>query len=194
MKHRQNKRRFGRSTAHRQAMFRNLVTSLIVEERIETTHAKAKELKRLADKMVTLGKNGSLHSRRRAAAVVRDKDAVRKLFSELAERFAERPGGYVRVTPIGQRLGDAASMAVIEFVQEEYHPRRRRRRRRRKSGADAGEAASAVETTEAASPEASSEGASEDAEDVTEDADDSDGDKSENEDSDGDADSETDKD
>ena len=142
MKHRQNKRRFGRTTEHRQAMFRNMVTSLIQAERVETTHARAKEVRRLADKMVTLGKNGSLHSRRRAAAVVRDKEALRKLFGDLAERYEERPGGYTRITSIGNRRGDNAPMAVIQFVEEEYRPGRRRRRRRRRAKAT-GEATAA---------------------------------------------------
>lgn len=97
-------------------MFRNMVTSLIAKERITTTLPKAKELRRIADKMVTLAKNGSLHARRQAAQVVRDHAAVRKLFNELGPRFSGRNGGYTRVLKLGHRLGDGAQMALIEYI------------------------------------------------------------------------------
>ena len=116
MRHQVHKKQFGRHSSHRIAMFRNMVTSLIEEERITTTLPKAKELRRLADQMVTLAKAGTLHARRRAASVVRNKIAVRKLFADLGPRFKSRNGGYTRVLKLGHRLGDGAPMAIIEYV------------------------------------------------------------------------------
>lgn len=121
MRHRVAKKQFGRHTSHRKAMFRNMVTSLIEEERITTTVPKAKELRRLAEQMVTLAKDGSLHARRRAAAVVRNPKAVSKLFSELGPRFKSRAGGYTRILKLGHRLGDGADMAFIEYLG--YQPK-----------------------------------------------------------------------
>jgi large subunit ribosomal protein L17 len=97
-------------------MFRNMVTSLIEAERITTTLPKAKELKRVAEQMVTLAKAGTLHARRQAARIVRSKEAVRKLFSELGPRFQSRKGGYTRVLKLGNRLGDGAAMALVEYL------------------------------------------------------------------------------
>lgn len=114
--HRVNKVRLSRHSAHRLAMMRNLVTSLIEHERIRTTLAKAKQLKRLADRMVTLGKKGDLHARRRALRIVRKKSVVSKLFTEIASRFGDRRGGYTRVLKLGFRHGDNAPMALIEFL------------------------------------------------------------------------------
>ncbi len=119
MRHRKAGRRLGRGSAHRKAMMRNIVTSLIMHERISTTEAKAKELRSLAEKLVTLGKRGDLHARRQAAAVVKSKEALSKLFSDFADRFKERPGGYTRVLKTGFRIGDNASMAIIEFLPDE---------------------------------------------------------------------------
>lgn len=116
MRHRVDKKKLGKTASHRKAMFRNMVTSLIEEERLETTLAKAKELRRVADKMVTLGKNGSLHARRQALSYVRNEQAVTKLFSEITDRFRERPGGYTRVLKLGERRGDGAPMAMIEYL------------------------------------------------------------------------------
>lgn len=116
MRHLNKKVRLGRNTAHRIAMMRNMVTSLIEYERVETTLAKAKQLKSLADQMVTLGKQGTLHSRRRALATVRKKSAVYKLFKELATRFKDRAGGYTRVIKLGFRHGDGAPMAIVEYL------------------------------------------------------------------------------
>ncbi|HKY63037.1 MAG TPA: 50S ribosomal protein L17 [bacterium] len=121
MRHQVRKKRFGRHSSHRIAMFRNMVTSLIEAERITTTLAKAKELRRFAEKMVTLAKNGSLHARRQAAAYVRGSSAVQKLFAELGPRFKERQGGYTRILKLGNRLGDGAEMAIIEYLG--YQPR-----------------------------------------------------------------------
>lgn len=116
MRHHVAKVRFSRPTSHRIAMFRNMVTSLIEAERIETTLPKAKQLKSLADRMITLGKKGTLEARRRALQVVRKKSAVSKLFTDLADRFKERAGGYTRVLKLGYRHGDGAPMALVEYV------------------------------------------------------------------------------
>ena len=97
-------------------MFRNMVTSLFKHERIKTTDVKAKELRRWADKMITLAKRGDLHARRQVMAVIIEKDVVHKLFEEAPARFADKNGGYTRVTKIGFRAGDAASMAMVEFT------------------------------------------------------------------------------
>ncbi|MDO8547655.1 MAG: 50S ribosomal protein L17 [Nitrospirales bacterium] len=116
MRHRKSGRQLGRNTHHRKALFRSLVTSLLEHERIETTEAKAKELRIVADRMITLGKEGSLHARRRAAAYIRAKSVVAKLFKDIAGRFSERKGGYTRLIKTRRRVGDAASMVVIELV------------------------------------------------------------------------------
>jgi len=98
-------------------MLRNMVTSLLDRERIETTDAKAKELRRVADRMITLGKRGDLHARRQALSVIRSKEVTAKLFDELADRFRERPGGYTRVLKVRHRVGDAAPLSIIELVE-----------------------------------------------------------------------------
>jgi large subunit ribosomal protein L17 len=116
MRHLKQGRKLGRTTAHRKALLRNLATALLEHERIITTEPKAKELRRVADKLVTLGKRGNLHARRQALQVVRSNAVVRKLFDEIAPRFAERQGGYTRILHLGYRPGDAAAMAVIELV------------------------------------------------------------------------------
>ena len=103
MKHRVRTRRLGRSSAHRNALFRNMVTALLEHERIETTDAKAKELRRVADRMITLGKRGTLHARRRALRTIRSRDVTAKLFDSLAERYRDRAGGYTRVLKLGHR-------------------------------------------------------------------------------------------
>ena len=98
-------------------MYRNLVTALLEHERIETTDAKAKELRRVADRMITLGKRGTLHARRRALRVIRKRSVATKLFDDLAERFRERPGGYTRVLKTRVRRGDAAALSLVELVE-----------------------------------------------------------------------------
>jgi large subunit ribosomal protein L17 len=117
MKHRVAGRRLDRTTEHRTAMFKNMVTSLLRHERIETTTPKAKELKRIADKVITLAKKGTDHARRLAHREVRDIEILNKLFGEIAGRFSTRPGGYTRVIRTRRRVGDAAEMAVIELVE-----------------------------------------------------------------------------
>jgi large subunit ribosomal protein L17 len=116
MRHLKHGRKLGRTTAHRKALLRNLATALLEHERIITTEPKAKELRRVADKLVTLGKRGSLHARRQALQTVQSTTVVQKLFNEIAPRFAERQGGYTRILRLGYRPGDAAAMAVIELV------------------------------------------------------------------------------
>jgi large subunit ribosomal protein L17 len=116
MRHRVAGRKLGRTPAHRRALLRNLVTELLQREAVRTTDAKAKELKRWGDRLITLGKEGSLHARRRAAALVQRASVVRKLFAELAPRYAARPGGYTRVVKLGTRPGDAAAISLVELV------------------------------------------------------------------------------
>jgi len=116
MRHRLKGRQFGRNTSHRKALFRSLVTSLIQHEKIETTLAKAKELRGIADRMITLGKRGDLHSKRLALSYIRSRDVVTKLFDDIAKRSANRPGGFTRIVPTRVRYGDSAEMAVIELV------------------------------------------------------------------------------
>ena len=116
MRHLKAGRKLGRTSAHRKALFRNMVTALIRQERIRTTLAKAKELRGKVEKTITLGKKGTLHARRHALQLVADKDSLEKLFGPLAERYASRPGGYTRIIKLGHRLGDDAPMAFIELV------------------------------------------------------------------------------
>lgn len=117
MRHRVAYRKLGRNTAHRIAMLRNMVTSLLDKERIRTTLPKAKEVRRFAEWMITLGKRGDLHARRQALAVIRDKKVVKKVFDDLAKRYADRNGGYTRIIKLGWRKGDCAEMAIIELVE-----------------------------------------------------------------------------
>ena len=119
MRHNKAGRRLGRTTSHRTAMFRNMVTSFLKHERITTTDAKAKELRPIAEKMITLGKKGDLSAVRQAASFIRDKKVVTKLFSVIAPRYKQRDGGYTRIIKIGQRLGDSSPVSVIELVEEE---------------------------------------------------------------------------
>lgn len=109
-------RKLGVTTPHRKAMLRNLVTSLLREEKIETTVTRAKEARRMAEKMITLGKRGDLHARRQALAYIYDEDVVTKLFEEIAPKYSERHGGYTRIIKVGPRRGDAAEIAILELV------------------------------------------------------------------------------
>ena len=116
MRHRRRRGKLSRPSAHRSALLRNLVTSLLEHELVETTDARAKELKRIADRMITLGKRGDLHARRQAASVIRTREVVSKLFGGLAERYKARPGGYTRVLKSRIRVGDAAPLSIVELV------------------------------------------------------------------------------
>jgi len=117
MRHRVNTRKLGRTSSHRVAMYRNLVSSLLEHEKVETTHAKAREVGRLAERMITLGKRGDLHARRQALRVVHGQSVAAKLFGELAQRFASRTGGYTRVIRTRRRIGDAAEMSIVQLVE-----------------------------------------------------------------------------
>ncbi len=116
MRHGNRRGKLRRPTGHRLALLRNMVTSLFEHEQIETTDAKAKELRRIADQMITLGKRGDLHARRQALAVIRTDDITKKVFGELADRYRARAGGYTRVLKSRVRVGDAASMSIVELV------------------------------------------------------------------------------
>jgi large subunit ribosomal protein L17 len=116
MRHQKRGRKLGRDSAHRKALYANLTAELIQHSRIRTTLAKAKEVRPVAEQMITLGKRGDLHARRQAVAFLRQKPVVKSLFEDIAPRYAERPGGYTRIIKLGPRLGDAAEMAYIELV------------------------------------------------------------------------------
>jgi len=148
MRHLKSGRQLSRNSAHRWALMRNLITSLLREEKIKTTDPKAKELRRWADRVITLGKQGSLHARRQVLSIVHDKIVVRKLFDTIAPRFKDRPGGYTRIIKLGIRRGDAAQMAMIELVGADNEKQaavggaqKRRRARRRQAAAKAEAAA-----------------------------------------------------
>jgi len=132
-------------------MFRNMVTSLFKHEQIQTTDAKAKELRRWADQLVTLAKRGDLHARRQAMAIIREKDVVHKLFEEAPKRFADVNGGYTRVVKVGYRPGDAAAVSLVQLVSPE--PQKKKKPRRKKKAAPAVETPRTSETMEAAVPE-----------------------------------------
>jgi large subunit ribosomal protein L17 len=117
MRHKISGRKFDRAGDERKALFRMLVADLMRHERLKTTEAKAKEIRPLAEKMITLGKDGTVHARRQALAFINDKDVVKKLFDEIAPRFTTRPGGYTRIVKLGPRVGDGAQMAQLEFVE-----------------------------------------------------------------------------
>lgn len=117
MRHKVAGRKLGRSSSHRRALYRNLVTDLLNYEKIITTEAKAKEARGLAERMITLGKEGGLHARRQALSFILNKKVTEKVFSELASRYADRPGGYTRIAKLGPRLGDGALMVQLELVK-----------------------------------------------------------------------------
>jgi large subunit ribosomal protein L17 len=119
MRHANDHRKLGRKPAHRKALLRNLMNSLVISERIETTVPKAKELRRLGDRLITLGKRGTLHARRTAFALLSNKSATDKLFETLAGRFTGRAGGYTRIVRTGFRVGDGAELAIIEYLPAE---------------------------------------------------------------------------
>ncbi|MAG32077.1 MAG: 50S ribosomal protein L17 [Deltaproteobacteria bacterium] len=119
MNHRKTGRKLSRTSAHRKALLRNMVTSLLEHEQIRTTDAKAKELRGVAERMITLGKRGTLHARRQALKTIRSQSVTSKVFDKLADRYRERPGGYTRVIKLGNRAGDAAPMSIIELVDRD---------------------------------------------------------------------------
>jgi len=144
MRHRNAGRKLSRNTSHRNALMRNLVTSLIIDERIETTLAKAKAARPVAEQMITLGKRGDLHARRQAASYMLTPPAVKKLFDDVAKRYTDRRGGYTRIIHTGWRRGDGADTAVIELVGTEVlqklaEARAEKLEKRRKASEEAAE-------------------------------------------------------
>ena len=125
MRHHRSGKKLGRDAAHRKALYANLAGALIEHGRIKTTVTKAKAVKPIAERMITLGRRGDLHARRQAVAFLRSKDVVHKLFSEVAPRYGDRPGGYARIVKLGPRPGDSAEMAYLELVEEPYAPKQR---------------------------------------------------------------------
>jgi large subunit ribosomal protein L17 len=139
MRHRVAGVKLGRTPAHRRALFRNLVTALLEREAVKTTDAKAKELRRWADRMITLGKQGTLHARRRAGTIIARRSVLKKLFDDIAPRYKERNGGYTRVVKLGVRHGDAAAISLIELVdrpgtEEQQAGGKKKPQRRRDQG------------------------------------------------------------
>jgi large subunit ribosomal protein L17 len=164
MRHGKSGRKLGRTSSHRLAMFRNMVTSLLEHERIYTTEAKAKELRRWADWMITLGKRGDLHARRQALQIIRDKSVVHKLFTDLAQRYQARSGGYTRAVKVGFRVGDGAPLSLIELMAGETEKKKKRKTKApkvRKKKAPAVEAAPETEAEMAEASEAEAEGVTE---------------------------------
>ncbi len=126
MRHKRIGRKLGVTTKHRKAMFRNMVTDFFRFDKIKTTDTRAKELRRIAEKLITLAKDGSLHKRRQAAAYIRDNEVLKKLFDEIAPKFKDRPGGYTRITKLGFRRGDSSPISIIELVEEDYKPKKKK--------------------------------------------------------------------
>ena len=135
MRHQVKKGYLGRNTAHRRALLRNLVTSFLERERVRTTLAKARSVRPVAEKMITLGKRGTLHARRQALAYMTKEAAVQKLFDELGPRYKERPGGYTRIVKLGTRAGDGASMAMLELVGAEFKAKVKKKKDTKKPAA-----------------------------------------------------------
>ena len=152
MRHRKARRKLGRTTEHREALLRNLTTSLLLHERIVTTQAKAKELRKIAERMITLAKREDLHARRQAAEVVQDERVLKKLFDALGGRYRGRNGGYTRITKLDYRMGDGAPLAAIELIGAEVVERARpaRKGKARGEGAPAGAEGEAVAAVGAA--------------------------------------------
>ena len=153
MHNRKGFNRLGRKSSHRKALHRNMVTSLIKYEKIETTQAKAKEIRRTAEKLVTRAKVDSVHNRRIVAKTVYEKDAVNKLFTEVGPRFSDRPGGYTRILKLGKRSGDAAEMVILEFLAEEEKAAPKKKPAKKKAASKPAAPKKAVEEKEAAPPE-----------------------------------------
>jgi len=127
MRHLVKRHRLGRDSAQRKALMRSLVTSFLEKGRIKTTKAKAKALRPVAEKMITLAKKGTLHSRRKVLSFVYKKDVVKKLFEDIGPRFSERPGGYTRIIKLGPRAGDGAEMALIELIGTEFEKKTKKK-------------------------------------------------------------------
>lgn len=131
MRHLISGHKLGRNPAHRRATLRNLVTNLIEKERIQTTLLRAKAARPLAERLITLGKRDSLHARRQAASFLQTPNATRKLFADLAPRFADRPGGYTRIIRVGWRIGDGAELAILEFIGSELKKKDKKQKKQK---------------------------------------------------------------
>ena len=127
MRHKRVGRKLGVVTKHRRAMLRNMITDLLRHEKIKTTDTRAKELRRVAEKKITIAKEGTLHARRKAASIVRDKEVLKKLFDEIAKKYRDRPGGYTRIIKLGIRRGDNAPISLVELVEETSEPKRKKK-------------------------------------------------------------------
>lgn len=136
MRHRKASLKLGRTSSHRNAMFRNMVTSLFKHQRIRTTDVKAKELRRWADNLITLAKRGDLHARRQALSIVREKEVVHKLFAEAAELYGGRSGGYTRIIKLGRRPGDAAPISMIELILSADDKKKKTKKKKAKAKID----------------------------------------------------------
>ena len=145
MRHRNAGVKLNRTTSHRQAMFRNMVTSLFKHDRIRTTDVKAKELRRWADQIITLAKRGDLHARRQVMSIMREKDVVHKLFEDAAARFGNSNGGYTRIVKIGQRPGDSAPISMIELISP-APPQSNKEKKKAKSTATGADKSKKVKT------------------------------------------------
>ena len=138
MRHRKTGRRLGRNSSHRNAMFRNMVTSLFRYEQLETTDSKAKELRPIAEKMITLAKRGDLHARRQALSYIKDKGVTHGLFEELKDRYSGRQGGYLRIVKKGNRRGDGAPVSVVQLLPAEEEKKTKKKRKGVKPAAGTG--------------------------------------------------------
>lgn len=133
MNHKKLGRKLGVRSKHRKAMFRNMATELFRHDSIKTTDTRAKEIRRVAEKIITLAKDGSLHARRRAGSYIKDKEVLSKLFDSVAERYKDRPGGYTRIIKLGYRKGDNSPISLVELVQEEYKPKAKKKKTKSKT-------------------------------------------------------------
>ena len=138
MRHRKTGRRLGRNSSHRNAMFRNMVTSLFRYEQLETTESRAKELRPIAEKMITLAKRGDLHARRQALSYMKDKDVTHRLFEELKDRYSDRQGGYLRIVKKGNRRGDGAPVSVVQLLPAEQEKKTKKKGKGAKRAATSG--------------------------------------------------------
>jgi len=138
MRHRKTGRKLGRNSSHRNAMFRNMVTSLFRYEQLETTDSKAKELRPIAEKMITLSKRGDLHARRQALSYIKDRGVTHRLFEELKDRYSDRQGGYLRIVKKGNRRGDGAPVSVVQLLPAEQEKKTKKKRKGAKSATRSG--------------------------------------------------------
>jgi len=163
MRHRNAGRKYSRTPEHRKSMFRNLLTSFFRHEKITTTDPKAKELKRLAEKIITMGKAGDLNNIRKAASIINDPEVVTKIFKNISPRFKDRAGGYTRIVKLGKRLGDGADMSIIELIEGVKAAEGKKEKRKKGASVkdNVGKKASSGKKAAAKTPEISNEKAAE---------------------------------